>query len=113
VRHNAPGGWVEISTTTTATDGAVRVSNSGPVVPPGELDTLFQPFRQVGSRRTRHPDGHGLGLAIVHAIAEAHGATLDARARTAGGLDIEIGFPDRGRARTANVPRIPISGVDG
>jgi signal transduction histidine kinase len=92
VRHNAPGGWVEISTMTTATGGAVRVSNSGPVVPPGELDALFQPFRQVGNRRTRHPGGHGLGLAIVRAIAEAHGATLDARARPTGGLDIEIGF---------------------
>ncbi|TDB75102.1 HAMP domain-containing sensor histidine kinase [Micromonospora sp. KC723] len=95
VRHNAPGGWVEISTTTTATGGAIRVSNSGPVVPPGEVDALFQPFRQVGNRRTRHPDGHGhgLGLAIVRAIVRAHGATLDARARAAGGLDIEIEFP--------------------
>ncbi|PZG22622.1 two-component sensor histidine kinase [Micromonospora craterilacus] len=95
VRHNAPGGWVEISTTTTATGAAIRVSNSGPVVPPGDVDALFQPFRQVGNRRTRHPDGHGhgLGLAIVRAIAEAHGATLDAQARTTGGLDIEIGFP--------------------
>jgi signal transduction histidine kinase len=93
VRHNSPGGWVEISTTTTATGGAIRVSNSGPAVPPGEVDALFQPFRQVGNRRTRHSDGHGLGLAIVRAIAEAHGATLDARARAAGGLDIEVGFP--------------------
>ncbi|WP_250004560.1 cell wall metabolism sensor histidine kinase WalK [Actinoplanes sp. M2I2] len=96
MRHNAPGGWVEISTTTTATGGAVRVSNSGPVVPPGELDALFQPFRQVGNRRTRHPDGHGhgLGLAIVRAIADAHGAAINARTRTAGGLDIELRFPE-------------------
>ncbi|MGW4498215.1 sensor histidine kinase [Micromonospora sp. NPDC004336] len=95
VRHNAPGGWVEISTTATATGGAIRISNSGPVVPPGEVDALFEPFRQVGNRRTTHPDGHGhgLGLAIVRAIAEAHGASVDARARAAGGLDIEIAFP--------------------
>ncbi|TDC86172.1 HAMP domain-containing histidine kinase [Micromonospora sp. KC606] len=95
VRHNAPGGWVEISTTSTATGGVIRVSNTGPVVPPDELDALFQPFRQVGNRRTRHPDGHGhgLGLAIVRAIAQTHGATLDAQTRPAGGLDIEIEFP--------------------
>jgi signal transduction histidine kinase len=93
MRHNTPGGWVEISTMTTASGGAIRVSNSGPVVPPGELDALFQPFRQVGNHRARQPDGHGLGLAIVRAIADAHGATLDARARATGGLDIEIGFP--------------------
>ncbi|GID26902.1 sensor histidine kinase [Paractinoplanes brasiliensis] len=96
VRHNTPGGWVEISTTSTATGGAIRVSNSGPTVPPGELEALFQPFRQIGNSRTRQPDGlgHGLGLAIVRAIADAHGATLDARTRVTGGLDIEIGFPD-------------------
>jgi signal transduction histidine kinase len=95
VRHNVPGGWVEINTTTTATGAALRVSNSGPLVPPGEVDALLQPFRQAGNRRTRHPDGHGhgLGLAIVRAIADAHGATLDVRARAAGGLDIEIRFP--------------------
>lgn len=95
IRHNTPGGWVKISTTTIATQGTIRVSNSGPVIPPDELEALFQPFRQLGGRRARHPDGHGhgLGLAIVRAIATAHGAALSARPQRAGGLDIEVRFP--------------------
>jgi K+-sensing histidine kinase KdpD len=40
-------------------------------------------------------DGHGLGLAIVRAIAGAHGATLAATARTEGGLDVVVSFPAR------------------
>jgi len=36
-----------------------------------------------------------LGLAIVRAIASAHGATLAAKACPEGGLDIEVSFPDR------------------
>jgi signal transduction histidine kinase len=52
------------------------VKNTGTVIPPGEVERLFQPFQQLGNERIRHTDGHGLGLAIVRAIADAHGATL-------------------------------------
>jgi signal transduction histidine kinase len=57
------------------------------------VEDLFQPFRQLGVQRTRHGEGHGLGLAIVRAIADAHGAALTARARPAGGLDVKVTFP--------------------
>jgi signal transduction histidine kinase len=92
VRYNAPGGRVEVSTAATGSGGLVRVWNTGPVVPPGEVERLFQPFQRLGRDRTR-PDGHGLGLAIVRAIAGAHGAALSARTRPEGGLDIEVAFP--------------------
>jgi signal transduction histidine kinase len=39
--------------------------------------------------------GHGLGLAIVRAIASAHGATLTATARPQGGLDAQVSFAGR------------------
>jgi signal transduction histidine kinase len=71
----------------------IRVCNSGPVVPPGEVDRLFQPFQRLGRERTGSAGGHGLGLAIVRAIADAHGAILVAAARQEGGLDIEVSFP--------------------
>ena len=74
------------------------VRNSGPVIPPGEVDRLFQPFQRLGGERVapvRGRGGHGLGLAIVRAIADAHGADLAARARPEGGLDITVIFPPR------------------
>jgi signal transduction histidine kinase len=54
---------------------------------------LFEPFERLGSRRRTCADGVGLGLAIVQSIADAHGATLTAHARAAGGLEIEVSFP--------------------
>jgi signal transduction histidine kinase len=93
LRHNTPGGRLAVATTTSAGRASVRVSNTGPVVPAGELDRLFQPFQRLGGQRIRHTDGHGLGLPIVRAIATAHGATLVPHARPEGGLDIEVGFP--------------------
>jgi signal transduction histidine kinase len=90
VRHNLTGGTVDVTTTA---PGRVAVSNTGAVIRPDQLARLFEPFQRHGADRTRHTGGHGLGLAIVAAIAGAHGATLTAQARPLGGLDITVCFP--------------------
>jgi signal transduction histidine kinase len=61
---------------------------------------LAQPFRRLGVERTNSQNGVGLGLSIVHAIAEAHGGKLELRARAKGGLRVEIRLP---RARSASL----------
>ncbi|HEY5018339.1 MAG TPA: ATP-binding protein [Streptosporangiaceae bacterium] len=96
LRHNAAGGQVEISTAATAGGAHIWVSNTGTVIPPGEVERLFRPFQQLGPDRVRRSGGHGLGLAIVHAIAAAHGAAVRPRARPEGGLDIDVSFPREG-----------------
>jgi signal transduction histidine kinase len=97
LRHNVAGGSVEISTFMAAGSAILRVANTGPVIPSAEVGRLFQPFQQLGGDRvSRDGDGgdggHGLGLAIVHAIAIAHRASLTAQARTGGGLEIKVDF---------------------
>jgi signal transduction histidine kinase len=91
--HNTPGGQIEVSTISAAGRSTITVSNTGPTIPPDEVERLFQPFQHTGRERVRHADGHGLGLAIVQAIAQAHGAKITARPRPAGGLDIDVSFP--------------------
>jgi signal transduction histidine kinase len=91
IRHNSVGGRVEVSTSVREGRATVTVSNTGPAIPPGEVERLFLPFRRLGDERIGR-DGHGLGLAIVRAIATAHDATLTAVARPDGGLEIEVGF---------------------
>ncbi|HVV77259.1 MAG TPA: ATP-binding protein [Mycobacteriales bacterium] len=92
-RYNHPGGRIAIITGTND-DGrtTLTVANTGPTVPPEELARLFRPFERITADRTGASDRHGLGLAIVQAIAEAHHASIRARARSGGGLDIEISF---------------------
>ena len=93
IRHNLDGGWIEVATGMTDGRAVVTVSNTGPLIPPGEVDRLFQPFQQLGSQRARPAGGHGLGLTIVRAIVTVHGATLTPRARPEGGLEITVSFP--------------------
>jgi signal transduction histidine kinase len=81
LRHNVTGGSSSVHTTTSAGTPTLTVVNTGPLVAEATLEHLFEPFRTTSPDRIRRADGHGLGLAIVHAIAGAHRATIDARAR--------------------------------
>jgi signal transduction histidine kinase len=92
IQHNHPGGWVTVTTRAAATPGLVEleVCNSGPLVPPDQLDALFDPFRRLGGNRTTHPHGAGLGLSIVRSVVAAHGGQLTAATRGGGGLTVRI-----------------------
>jgi signal transduction histidine kinase len=89
VAYNIPGGWVHLTTGTTATASFLEITNSGPAVAAEDVASLFLPFRRHAGR-SGTPAGFGLGLSIVQAIATAHGARLHARARPAGGLEITV-----------------------
>jgi signal transduction histidine kinase len=94
MRHNVPAGRIEVATGTKNGHAVLSIANSGPVVPSGELDRLFQPFQRLATDRDNgQDDGLGLGLSIVQAIAAAHEASLTSRARPEGGLAIEVSFP--------------------
>ena len=93
LRHNIPGGDIQITTGTTSGHAVLSVTNSGQLIPPTEVDRLFQPFERLGPRPARRDGhGHGLGLSIVRAIAAAHGATIGARAQPGGGLAVDVTF---------------------
>lgn len=92
IRHNHPGGFVEITTQASGTQATLTIANSGPVVADDQVPRLLQPFQRLSPDRSGHPDGYGLGLAIVHAVAQAHHSTLAACARPEGGLCITVRF---------------------
>ena len=71
----------------------LSVTNTGPLIPPAEVDRLFQPFQRLEPRRTHYKDGHGLGLSIVQAIATAHRASISAHPMPNGGLSVSATFP--------------------
>jgi signal transduction histidine kinase len=99
VRHNEPHGWVTAWTGMRDGDPTLEVTNAGPVVNPEQVDELVKPFSRLdgtGSVAGRNADaqqGLGLGLSIVQAIVDAHGARLTADPRPEGGLKVAVRFP--------------------
>jgi signal transduction histidine kinase len=87
VRHNEPGGRVEVTTR----PGVVRVANTGAAIAPDDVRRLAEPFERL--HRDCDGPGAGLGLSIVRAVADAHGAQLALRPRGGGGLVAEVAFP--------------------
>ncbi|HTX80621.1 MAG TPA: HAMP domain-containing sensor histidine kinase [Streptosporangiaceae bacterium] len=96
IRYNQPHGRVGITAGTRNGRAVLAVTNTGPPIPPADIDRLFQPFQRLTPNRGSHADGTGLGLSIVKAIADAHQATITAHPQPHGGLRIEVSFPPAG-----------------
>lgn len=98
IGHNVVEGRVDVVTGTRGDRAFLSITNTGPFIPPGEVDRLFQPFQRLDPGRTHDKGGHGLGLSIVRAIASAHGATISAEPAPGGGLAVTVAFPARTNA---------------
>jgi len=71
---------------------AVEVWNPGPVIPPADLEHLFEPFYRMQEQEDRI-SGWGLGLAFVKRIAEQHGGRVEASSEPGAGNCFRILLP--------------------
>ena len=72
---------------------AIRVSNSGAGIPPGKLETIFEPFVQLGSRSVNPSVGLGLGLSISRDLARGMGGDLKATSDVGKGATFTLLLP--------------------
>lgn len=93
VRHTAPGTTVDVRVLLVGTAAQVVVADRGPGLPPEFLPHAFERFRRADDARSRAEGGHGLGLAIVLAIMEAHGGTATIANRPDGGAEVTLSLP--------------------
>jgi hypothetical protein len=95
LRFAPPGSEVVISARSTDEKGGatIEVVDSGPGFPVDFLPHAFERFRRPDSGRARSDGGAGLGLAIVSAVASAHGGRAVARNRPEGGAAVSLVLP--------------------
>ena len=93
IDHNVDGGQVDIRTQTLDEQAVLTIATTGPLIPAGETERLFEPFQRLDRTRTVDDGHHGLGLSIVRAIAVAHNAEVAATPRPGGGLIVTVQFP--------------------
>ena len=94
VRHNRPGGSIELTLEPVNGQRArVIIDSSGPMLDQDAVAQLAQPFKRLSQNRTGSQNGHGLGLSIVAAVAAAHDGSVALHARAEGGLRVQITLP--------------------
>jgi signal transduction histidine kinase len=74
----------------------LAIQDSGPGVPAGSVDRIFERFYRIDASRQRDdgaPGGSGLGLAIARSIVQAHNGQLSAESEAGKGLKIIIRLP--------------------
>ena len=98
LRHTPPGTHIRITLEAGHRQPVASVRDDGPGVPPQDLDKVTRRFYRGSASRTA--EGHGLGLALVAAIAQLHGAEL-LLANATPGLRVEVVFPPFTPARSS------------
>jgi signal transduction histidine kinase len=100
VRFTGDGDQIEISIACHDGTAAITITDTGPGIPDGQLDWVFDKFARADTSRgsTRN---FGLGLPIVRATAEAHGGQVTAGRSPNGGTAVTFTLP----LRKSRLPR--------
>jgi signal transduction histidine kinase len=92
VQHTTPGAKILIGSEIRDGQARLWVRDTGPGVELEERERIFERFARA-RKRPRRSDGAGLGLAIVRAIAEAHGGTVELESRSGFGAQFTVVVP--------------------
>jgi two-component system sensor histidine kinase KdpD len=90
-KYTPEGTAIRVAAETSKGDLVVTVSDTGPGVPPGQRESIFEKFTR-GARESATP-GVGLGLTISRAIVEAHGGKIWAEENPGGGARFSFTLP--------------------
>jgi two-component system sensor histidine kinase TctE len=90
IRYTQSGGQVTVRVNCADSNAMLCVEDNGPGIPDTERSHVFQRFYRVLGTGV---EGCGLGLAIVHEIAQSHGAEVSLQAGSAGvGTVVSVRF---------------------
>lgn len=86
LRACGPGGRVGVRLAENGDRAVVEVSDTGPGVPAGQRERIFERLVRLDSGRSADAGGSGLGLAIARGFARAHGGDLTCEPAAVGAL---------------------------
>ncbi len=105
IKATPRGGEIVLACSASSAGARVEVRNPGAPIPSADLPRIFDRFFRSTHARTPRSEGHGLGLAIVRAIARMHGGEVDAASGAHGTVvGITLRAPE-GHASTANITK--------
>jgi signal transduction histidine kinase len=93
LQHTPPEGEIEITAERVGAEIHVTVTDSGPGFAEESLPRVFEQFYRGEQSRSRATGGAGLGLAIAHAIVDAHNGRMWAENVPEGGACVGFSLP--------------------
>ncbi|HDS1239022.1 two-component system sensor histidine kinase RstB [Pluralibacter gergoviae] len=87
---------VQVSLTQRGGRATLTVDDDGPGIAPEAREQVFEPFVRLDPSRDRATGGCGLGLAIVHSIAQAMSGEVACDASSLGGARFSFSWPVNG-----------------
>jgi two-component system OmpR family sensor kinase len=93
VAHTSPGDRIEVGARVEGDAVVLAVTDSGCGIQRADLQRIFQRFARAEPHRSRPAGGLGLGLAIVQAIADAHGGSVRVQSTFGHGSKFEVLLP--------------------
>lgn len=97
VKHSPRGAPVRVVLEAHADGARISVIDAGVGMAPDHLARLFQPFTREARRGLRGESAHGLGLAIVQKIVQAHGGRVEVESTPGQGSCFRVMLPGQGR----------------
>ena len=93
ITYSPPGARVELEILREGAQAQCTVRDTGPGIAAIELPHLFDRFRRGRAAQRDGGQGAGLGLALVKAVAERHGGTVQARSEAGAGAQFTLRLP--------------------
>ncbi len=125
LKFTLAGGTVRVSVETDETSARVAVRDSGPGIPAGELERVFDRFHRADGPATRWQPGTGIGLALARELVELHGGSLRVESEEGFGSTFTATLPlgtahlradqlvgveeEIGAREAAEVPAVPVA----
>lgn len=89
-RYSPRGSDVDVAMHVEDAVCTIDVADRGPGVPESDRRRIFERFVRLAPARREHPDGAGLGLAIVDQVVHAHGGSVEVLEREGGGAVFRV-----------------------
>jgi signal transduction histidine kinase len=94
IKFSHSGGEVDVATSCTDEEVRLVISDTGPGIPPEDVERVFERFYRSPAEALRVIPGTGLGLPIVKSLVERHGGRIALTSdHVAGGTTVTVTMP--------------------
>ena len=93
IKYTPEGGAVSLRVFFAPPHAVLEVADTGAGIPPEDLPRIFHRFFRASRTRSQHPEGAGLGLAIVESICHANRGSVEAESALGKGSCFRVRLP--------------------